>query len=275
MRRAIGSPISAWPNFTPSRLTNRRVRHPPFMSPEQASGQRRARSSHRCITRATLYELAAMEPIFGDRINRNCCGKSFTTNRVPRSVEPKVPVELETIILKAVARTRRIATVRPAGAPTIYNATSTTNRSRRNAPVWLSACKWARRHPRSSRYRAVCSAPSVSHRTPSQSLERKSVPRSGATLSPGPAPANEYSSRGRVANNPDANLRRQLLGRRNHFQELIELRGDPDAQTVSRYTVRSKILSVSRCCKAGHLHLLKNRCSTISVWPGWIARKNS
>ena len=78
-----------------------------YMSPEQASG-RRVLLDHRTDVYslgATMFELATLEPIFPGR-NRQELLYQITHDepRSPRSLEKSIPVELETIILKAVAK---------------------------------------------------------------------------------------------------------------------------------------------------------------------------
>ncbi|HEY7427474.1 MAG TPA: serine/threonine-protein kinase [Gemmataceae bacterium] len=78
-----------------------------YMSPEQASGQR-VLLDHRTdiyALGATLYELVTLEPIFPGQNRQELLHQIINDEpRAPRSVEKTVPVELETIILKAVSK---------------------------------------------------------------------------------------------------------------------------------------------------------------------------
>src|SRR5438876_3004920 len=76
------------------------------MSPEQASGKKVL--DHRTDVYslgATLYELVTLEPIFPGRSRQELLHQiSNDDPRAPRVLEKTVPVELETIILKAVSK---------------------------------------------------------------------------------------------------------------------------------------------------------------------------
>jgi serine/threonine protein kinase len=78
-----------------------------YMSPEQASGQR-VLLDHRTdiySLGATLYELVTLEPIFPGATRQELLHQILNQEpRPPRSLEKAVPVDLETIILKAVAK---------------------------------------------------------------------------------------------------------------------------------------------------------------------------
>jgi serine/threonine protein kinase len=75
-----------------------------YMSPEQASGKKVL--DHRTDVYslgATLYELVTLEPIFPGRNRQELLHQIMNEEpRPPRSLEKTLPVELETIILKAV-----------------------------------------------------------------------------------------------------------------------------------------------------------------------------
>jgi serine/threonine protein kinase len=78
-----------------------------YMSPEQATG-RRVVLDHRTDIYSlgtTLYELATLEPMFAGR-NRHELLRQIIHDEpfAPRSLEKTIPVDLETIILKAVSK---------------------------------------------------------------------------------------------------------------------------------------------------------------------------
>jgi len=78
-----------------------------YMSPEQASG-RRAVLDHRTdifSLGATLYELATLRPAFAEQ-NRAALLNEILSSQppAPRQIHPAVPKDLETIILKSLAR---------------------------------------------------------------------------------------------------------------------------------------------------------------------------
>jgi serine/threonine protein kinase len=122
-----------------------------YMSPEQANGQR-VLLDHRTDVYslgATLYELVTLEPIFPGRNRQQLLHQIIHDEpRAPRSLEKSVPVELETIILKAVSKSPadRYATAQEMAAdlrryledkPILAKRPSLLERAR----------KWRRRHP--------------------------------------------------------------------------------------------------------------------------------
>ena len=78
-----------------------------YMSPEQASGQR-VLLDHRTdiyALGATLYELATLEPIFPGQNRQELLHRIINEEpRPPRALDSTVPVELETIVLKAISK---------------------------------------------------------------------------------------------------------------------------------------------------------------------------
>jgi len=122
-----------------------------YMSPEQATGQR-SLLDHRTDVYslgATLYELVTLEPIFhGSSRNEILQQISRQEPRLPRAVAPSLPIELETIILKAIAKlpSERYRSAKELGAdlqrylddkPILARRPTLFDRSR----------KWMRRHP--------------------------------------------------------------------------------------------------------------------------------
>jgi eukaryotic-like serine/threonine-protein kinase len=78
-----------------------------YMSPEQATGAR-VGLDHRTdiyALGATLYELVTLEPIWTGKTRHELLHQILTTEpRAPRSIDRSIPLELETILLKAIAK---------------------------------------------------------------------------------------------------------------------------------------------------------------------------
>jgi hypothetical protein len=78
-----------------------------YMSPEQAAG-RRGEVDHRSDVYslgATLYELLTLEPMFPGQDRQTLLHQLLTEEPVPpRRVDRSIPAELETIVLKAIAK---------------------------------------------------------------------------------------------------------------------------------------------------------------------------
>jgi hypothetical protein len=122
-----------------------------YMSPEQAGGQR-VLIDHRTDVYslgATLYELLTLRPIF-DGADRQTLLRQILNEepRAPRAVDPAVPAELETIVLKALSKppAERYAT---AGefAEDLHRFLRYEPIRARRATLGQRARKWLRRHP--------------------------------------------------------------------------------------------------------------------------------
>src|SRR5262249_22682886 len=78
-----------------------------YMSPEQALGKR-GLVDHRTDIYSlgvTLYELATLEPLFPGTDRQELLKQiAFDEPRPPRRINPAIPVDLETIVLKAIAK---------------------------------------------------------------------------------------------------------------------------------------------------------------------------
>jgi serine/threonine protein kinase len=122
-----------------------------YMSPEQAGGQR-VPLDHRTdiySLGATLYELLTLRPAF-DGSDRQTLLRQILHNepRPPRAVVKAIPTELETIILKAMAKVpaERYATARELAEDLSRFLEHQPIRARR-ATLAQRGLKWARRHP--------------------------------------------------------------------------------------------------------------------------------
>ncbi len=122
-----------------------------YMSPEQASGQRVQIDQRADIYSlgATLYELATLEPIFAGSSHAELLQQILNDEpRPPRAVAKHLPIELETIILKAVSK-------HPGDRyPTAKAFADDLERFLEDKPIHAKrpsllerGRKWARRHP--------------------------------------------------------------------------------------------------------------------------------
>jgi serine/threonine protein kinase/Flp pilus assembly protein TadD len=121
-----------------------------YMSPEQALAQP-AGVDHRADVYslgATLYEMLTLEPAFAGPDRQGLLRQiAFDDPRPPRRVNPAVPAELETVVLKAMAKApaERYATAQEFADDLRRFLEDRPVRARR--PSWPErARKWARRH---------------------------------------------------------------------------------------------------------------------------------
>jgi serine/threonine protein kinase len=121
-----------------------------YMSPEQALAKR-GLVDHRAdiySLGATLYELLTLEPIFDGPDRQELLRQiAFEEPRPPRRVNAAVPADLETIVLKAVAKgvEERYATAREL-AEDLRRFLETKPIQARRPTLVERAAKWARRH---------------------------------------------------------------------------------------------------------------------------------
>jgi serine/threonine protein kinase len=121
-----------------------------YMSPEQAGAQR-GLVDHRTdiySLGATLYELMTLEPLFAESDRSELLHHILNTEPKPlRTINRAIPVELETIVLKALAKhpSERYATAKELADDLGRFLADQPVLARR--PTWTDrAAKWARRH---------------------------------------------------------------------------------------------------------------------------------
>jgi tetratricopeptide (TPR) repeat protein len=121
-----------------------------YMSPEQALGQRGGvdQRSDLYSLGATLYELLTLEPAFAGRDRQELLRQiAFEEPRPPRRWNPAIPVELETIVLKALAKVpaERYGTAQEMADDLERFLKDEPIRARRPSVV-QKVRRWARRH---------------------------------------------------------------------------------------------------------------------------------
>jgi serine/threonine protein kinase/Flp pilus assembly protein TadD len=121
-----------------------------YMSPEQALAQRVVLDPRTDVYSlgVTLYELLILEPAIGGRDRQEVLQQiAFAEPRLPRRINPAVPAELETIVLKAMAKNHeeRYASARDLADDLERFLKDQPILARRPTPV-QRARKWARRH---------------------------------------------------------------------------------------------------------------------------------
>jgi WD40 repeat protein/serine/threonine protein kinase len=121
-----------------------------YMSPEQALAKRVAVDARTDVYSlgATLYELLTLEPVYDGRNREEVLHQiAFEEPRPPRRVNPKVRGELETIVLKAIAKNpeERYATAQELADDLRRYLEDKPIRARRPS-LRQRAVKWARRH---------------------------------------------------------------------------------------------------------------------------------
>ena len=135
---------------TPLTMTGDLVGTLRYMSPEQLRGQREL-VDHRTDVYSlgiTLYELLTLEPAFNSPDHHEVLHRiALEEPRPPRRRDDRVPVDLETIVLKAIAKQAgdRYATAQELADDLRRFLDHKPIRARRPS-LWERAVKWARRH---------------------------------------------------------------------------------------------------------------------------------
>jgi serine/threonine protein kinase len=121
-----------------------------YMSPEQALAQR-VSIDHRTdiySLGATLYEMLTLEPVFDGNDRQELLRQiAFDEPRRPRQVNPSIPFELETIVLKAMEKnpTERYASAQELADDLLRYLSDEPIRAQRPS-LMQRARKWSRRH---------------------------------------------------------------------------------------------------------------------------------
>jgi len=114
-----------------------------YMSPEQALGQR-GLVDHRgdvYSLGATLYELLTLEPVFTGYDQKELLRKiAFDEPKAPRKINVNAPAELETIILKALAKNAAERYASAAELAMTFGGFSKTSRSRPSGRASACGC---------------------------------------------------------------------------------------------------------------------------------------
>jgi WD40 repeat protein/serine/threonine protein kinase len=121
-----------------------------YMSPEQALAKRVAVDARTDVYSlgATLYELLTLQPTYNGRNREEVLRQiAFEEPRPPRRVNPKVPGELETVVLKAIAKNpeERYTTAQEL-ADDLRRFLEDKPITARRPSLRQRAAKWARRH---------------------------------------------------------------------------------------------------------------------------------
>ncbi|OWK34751.1 serine/threonine-protein kinase [Fimbriiglobus ruber] len=224
-----------------------------YMSPEQAAGRRAEVSILTDVYSlgATLYELLTLEPIFPGQDRQTLLHQILHDDpRAPKAINRSIPDELETIVLKAVAKSPadRYATAGEMAADLRRFLDDRPILARR--PTLVDRARmWARRHPAYVNAAAVVAGLTVVGLAASTALVVREMNRTAAALQGEKKRAAEAEQRFDLArrsademiriadeeliDNPmERNLRRRLLDAAlAYYQELIELRReDPEGQ---------------------------------------------
>ncbi len=121
-----------------------------YMSPEQALGKRALvdRRTDIYSLGVTLYELLTLAPVFDGQDRQELMQQIANEEpRLPRAVQKSIPVELETVILKAIAKNpiERYATAQEF-ADDLQRFLEDKPILAKRPTVWDKAMKWSRRH---------------------------------------------------------------------------------------------------------------------------------
>jgi serine/threonine protein kinase len=247
-----------------------------YMSPEQAAGQRAVVDQRTDVYSlgATLYELLTLEPIFNGQDRRTLLRQILEEEpRPPRQLDRAIPVELETIVLKALAKAPedRYATAGAMAAdlrcflderPILARRPSLVERGR----------KWLRRHPSFvvaamlvlvSVIVGLAATTVLVSRAEARARQRADEAEKRFKLAQDAANDLIQVANEELADKPfTEGLRKRLLeSALTYYQQLIEQRSeDPDAQDELKATydrVQQIIADLAAMQGMGHLFLLQ------------------
>jgi eukaryotic-like serine/threonine-protein kinase len=264
-----------------------------YMSPEQAGGQR-VLIDHRTDVYslgATLYELLTLRPIF-DGADRQTLLRQILNEepRPPRAIDPAIPPELETVVLKAVSKSpaERYATAGEL-AEDLHRFLRYEPIRARRATLGQRARKWLRRHPSVTVAAAVLllllTAGSLAaawvirgerekaESAYQQERDHKKQAEDRFRLAQRAVDDMVRLAEGELADKPFLEgLRIRLLeSALAYYQELIEQRGDdPDAQArlaATRARVKTILDDLTVLQGAGDLFLLHNSAVVDALRP--------
>jgi serine/threonine protein kinase len=253
-----------------------------YMSPEQAGGQR-VLVDHRTDVYslgATLYELLTLQPIFAGQDRRTLLRQILEDEPVPpRQVDRTIPVELETIVLKAVAKApeERYTTAGEMAADLRRFLDERPILARRPSLI-ERARKWMRRHPALVGAALLLLVFTVVGLSATTALVAREQARTRFAYDRERQRAEEAEQRFRLARRATDDLievaeseladkpyldsvrRRLLEAALSYYQELISYRQeDPEAQAelaITRDRVQKIVADLAALQGAGHFHLL-------------------
>jgi serine/threonine protein kinase len=249
-----------------------------YMSPEQASGQRVVLDHRTDVYSlgATFYELLTLQPMFDGTSRQSLLMQVLNRDPRPlRAIDRTIPAELETIVLKALAKSpaERYATAQELADDLYRFLRDEPIRARRPSPL-EHARKWARRHPAvigsvvlmmfllllvSLLSNWLITRANERYRLRSEEAEERFVQAKGAVDLLIEASEEELANRG-----PFQNLRKRLLeAALGYYQGFIAQRRDDPSAQAELIAVEKRIKKVlddlSLLEGAGQLILLSDR----------------
>jgi serine/threonine protein kinase len=253
-----------------------------YMSPEQAGGQR-VLVDHRTDVYslgATLYELLTLQPIFSGQDRRTLLHQILSDEPTPlRQVDRTIPAELETIVLKAVAKgpEERYATAGEMAADLRRFLNERPILARRPSLIERGR-KWMRRHPALVGAAVLFLVFTVAGLSVTTALVAREQARTRSAYDREKLRAEEAEDRFRLARRAADDLiqvaeeeladkpyldgvrKRLLEAALSYYQELIAYRReDPDAQAelaITRDRVQKIVADLAALQGAGHFYLL-------------------